>query len=152
MRIKALAGIAGLALAASLALATGAQAAPFDSGAGYPRFANEGKYPENTNCTYGLQQSRTGSWGGRTIRLRYYYSGGCGSFARIDNAPRDCSVWLDRTPDRDTVGGWDYVGETVDPGINFAYTKVGNNLNGRLSRGALVCGPRNLVIVRTGWY
>jgi hypothetical protein len=152
MRIKALAGAAGIAIAASLALATGAQAAPFDSGAGYPRFAHEGVYPERSGCTYRLQKSTTGRWGGRTIALKYFYSGGCGSFARIDNAPRDCSVWLDRTPDGNTVGGWDYVGETVDPGINYAYTKVGNNLNGRLSRGALVCGPRNLVIARTGWY
>jgi hypothetical protein len=152
MRIKALAGFAGIALAASLALATGAQAAPFDSGAGYPRFANEGRYPENTSCTYRLTRSSKGKWGGRTITLRYFYSGRCGSFARIDNAPRDCSVWLDRTPDRDTVGGWDYVGETVDPGIDFAYTKVGNNLGGRLSRGALVCGKRNYVITRTGWF
>jgi hypothetical protein len=152
MRFKALAGVAGIAIAASLGLATGAQAAPFDSGAGYPRFAHEGKYPEATGCTYRLTRSTTGRWGGRTIKLKYFYSGRCGSFARIDNAPRDCSVWLDRTPDRDTVGGWDYVGETVDRGINFAYTKVGNNLGGRLSRGALVCGPKYYVIARTGWY
>lgn len=151
MRIKALAGLAGIAFAASLAFAGGAQAAPFDSGAGYPRFAHEGVYPEKSGCTYRLTRSAKGNWGGRTVSLRYYYSGGCGSFARIDNAPRDCSVYLDRTPDRDTVGGWDYVGETVDPGINFAYTKVGNNLSGRLSRGALVCG-KGQVVVRTPWF
>jgi hypothetical protein len=151
MRLKRIAGAAGVVAVASLAIATGAEAAPFDSGAGYPRFAHEGVYPENSGCSYRLQQSRTGNWGGRSVRLRYYYSGGCGSFARIDNAPRDCSVFLDRTPDGDTVGGWDYVGETVDPGINFAYTKVGNNLSGRLSRGALVCGS-GTVVTRTSWY
>jgi hypothetical protein len=151
MRIKALAGLAGIAFAASLAFAGGAQAAPFDSGAGYPRFAHEGVYPEQSGCKYRLTRSAKGNWAGRTISLRYYYSGGCGSFARIDNAPRDCSVYLDRTPDRDTVGGWDFVGETVDPGINFAYTKVGNNLSGRLSRGALVCG-NGTVVVRTPWF
>ena len=150
MRSKSLITLAAAVLAA-MAVAGTAQAAPFHNG-DYPRYAYEGRYPDNTPCTYSLNQSRVATWGGRRITLRYYYSGGCGSFARIDNAPRDCSVWLDRTPDRDTVGGWDYVGETVDPGINFAYTKVGNNLNGRLSRGALVCGPRNYVIARTGWY
>jgi hypothetical protein len=151
MRNKALAGLAGLGLAASLAFAGVAQAAPFDN-AGYPRFAHEGVYPEKSGCKYRLTRSAKGVWGGRTIPLRYYYSGRCGSFARIDNAPRSCKVWLDRTPDRDTVGGWDFVGETVDPGLNFAYTKVGNNLGGRLSRGALTCGPRNTVIVRTPWF
>jgi hypothetical protein len=154
MRIKLLAGAAGLLLAPSLGLATSAQATPFDSGDGYPRFANEGSYPESTSCNYRLLQSRSADWHGRSIRLKYFYSGGCGSFARIENAPRECSVWLDRTPDGDTVGGWDYVGETVDPGIDYAYTQVGNNLSGRLSRGALVChsGGTNWVIARTGWY
>jgi hypothetical protein len=46
------------------------------------------------------------------------------------------------------------VQETVDPGINFAYTMVGNNLSGRLSRAALACGPSapRKVIARTSWY
>jgi hypothetical protein len=151
MRFKTLAGLAGVATAFSLAAATGAQAEPFDS-KGYPRFAHEGLYPERSGCKYRLQNSAKGRYGGRTISLRYYYSGRCGSFARIDNAAPSCRVWLDRTPDGDTVGGWDFVGETVDPGIDFAYTQVGNNLGGRLSRGALTCGKENGVIVRTPWF
>jgi hypothetical protein len=58
--------------------------------------------------------------------------------------------------DRSTNGGrtWSWVQETVDPGINFAYTMVGNNLSGRVSRAALACGPSapRKVIARTGWY
>jgi hypothetical protein len=156
MRIKALAGLAGVAFAASLAFAGGAQADSFDSGSGYPRFAHEDVYPENSGCKYRLTRSAKGNWRGRTIALRYYYSRGCGSFARIDNSPQDCSVFLDRTPDSNTVGRFDHVGETTDDGIDFAYTKVGNNLGGRLSRGALACGSdadgNGTVIVRTPWF
>lgn len=142
--------LAGLLVSASLAFTTSAQAAPFDSG-GYPRFTYEGRYPESTPCRYGLLQSRTASWAGRRITLKYFYSGGCGSFARIENAPRDCWVILDRTRTTSVAGGWEWVGETVDPGISFAYTKVGNNLSGRFSRGALVCG-KGTVLTRTSWY
>jgi hypothetical protein len=127
-----------------------AQAAPFH-GPGYPRFTYEGSYPESTPCRYSLHESRTATWGGRTITLKYFYSGGCGSFARIDNAPRDCRVYLDRTPTQST-SSWSYVGETVDAGISYAYTMIGNNLNGRYSRGALVCGPGGTVLTRTAWY
>ena len=140
----------GLVALAALALPPAAQARPFHS-AGYPAFANEGLYPEATACRYSLLQSKRVVRQGRTIMLKYFYNGRCGSFARIDNAPGDCSVYLDRTPDGDTVGGWAFVGETVDPGINFAYTQVGNNLSGRLSRAALVCGLGG-VLERTDWF
>lgn len=147
-RVTMLAGVAALA---ALAMAVPAQAAP-SHGPGYPAFAHEGRYPEATPCNYRLQQSRTGTWGGRRIALKYFYSGGCGSFARIDNAPRDCVALLDRS----TNGGrtWSWIQETVDPGINFAYTMVGNNLSGRVSRAALACGPSapRQVITRTNWY
>ena len=149
MQIRTVASVAGLLVSTSLAFTTSTQAAPFDSG-GYPRFTYEGSYPEATPCRYNLQQSKTAIWAGRTITLKYFYSAGCGSYARIDNAPRDCSVFLDRTRYSNDVSSHEYVGETVDPGINFAYTKVGNNLNGRLSRAALVCGVP--VVARTNWY
>ena len=73
--------------------------------------------------------------GGRTVTLKYFYNGACGSFARIENAPRNCWVVLDRSTD----GGrtWTWVMETVDPGIDFAYTMMGNNLSGRVSEGRL---------------
>lgn len=149
MSFNRLAAFAVLLICASLGVATSAQAAPFHS-TGYPSFTYEGSYPESTPCRYSLLQSRTAAWGGRTITLKYFYSGGCGSFARIDNAPGDCSVFLDRTPTQST-SSWNYVGETVDAGINYAYTMIGNNLNGRYSRGALVCGP-GTVLTRTAWY
>lgn len=150
MRIKTIASVAGLLVSASFAFPPGTQAAPFNSG-GYPRFTYEGLYPEATPCRYNLLQSKTATWSGRNITLKYFYSDGCGSFARIDNAPRDCSVYLDRTRYSYNVTSWEYVGETVDPGISFAYTQVGNNLAGRLSRGALVCG-NGTVVTRTSWY
>ena len=147
MRFKSLATLAGVAIVATMAVAGPAQAAPFHNG-NYGRYAYEGRYPENTPCRYSLKQSRVASWGGRRITLRYYYSGGCGSFARIDNAPRACTAIIDRSAN----GGrtWSSVWETVDPGIDFAYTKVGNNLRGRVSRAALACN-RHLV-ARTGWF
>jgi hypothetical protein len=123
---------------------------------GYPYYQYEGLYPTQTPCSgsYYLPPVsggaiKTAIFQGRTITLKYYYNGGCGSFARIDNAPSgQCWAFLDRSND----GGWtwDNVAEPVDPGITYAYTKVGNNLNGRVSRAALVCG--NLVLARTNWY
>jgi hypothetical protein len=147
VRLKSLITLAGVAVLAIMAVAGPAQAAPFHNG-DYPRYAYEGRYPEQTPCRYSLNQSRTASWGGHSIRLRYFYSGGCGSFARIDNAPRNCTAIIDRSAD----GGrtWSSVWESVDPGINFAYTQVGNNLSGRVSRAALAC-DRHLV-ARTNWY
>jgi hypothetical protein len=132
-----------------LSLSAGADAESHDSGHGYPRFAHEDLYPENTSCHFRLRESTHDRFAGRTITLRYFYSRGCGSYARIDNAPRSCEVWLDRTRGRDTIGGWDSVYETVDPGLDFAYTRIGNNLHGRLSRAALVCGKRHVAIART---
>ncbi len=149
MSFKRLAVLAALLVCASLGAATSARAASFHS-SGYPRFAYEGGYGGGPTCHYNLLQHRLVVWRGRTITLKYFYSGRCGSFAAINNAPRDCSVFLDRTPTRSTRF-WSHVGETVDPGHNFAYTKIGNNLNGRNSRAALVCGA-GMVLARTAWY
>jgi hypothetical protein len=128
---------------------------------GYPYYQYEGLYPTQTPCSgrYYLPQvsggaTRTASYQGRTITLKYYYHGECGSFARIENAPSgQCWAYLDRSND----GGqtWANVTEPVDPGINYAYTKVGNNLSGRVSRAALVCrgsGSSFVVLARTNWY
>ena len=147
MRFKFLATLAGVAVVATIAVAGSAQAAPFQNG-DYGRYAYEGRYPENTPCRYSLNQRRVATWRGHRITLRYFYSGGCGSFARIDNAPRNCTAIIDRSAN----GGrtWSAVWETVDPGIDFAYTQVGNNLRGRVSRAALACDRR--AIVRTNWF
>ena len=87
------AGLAALALTPAAA-----PAQPFP-GPGYPKYANEGRYPEATSCKYSLQASRTASFAGRRITLKYFYNGRWGSFARIDNAPRSCRVTLDRSAD-----------------------------------------------------
>jgi hypothetical protein len=147
VRSKSLTALAGLAVVATMAVAGSAQAAPFHNG-DYPRYAYEGRYPERTPCSYSLNQSRVASWGGHRITLRYYYSGRCGSFARIDNAPRACTAIIDRSAN----GGrtWSSVWETVDRGIDFAYTQVGNNLSGRVSRAALACDRQ--LVARTRWF
>jgi len=74
------------------------------------------------------------------------YSPGCGSFARVENAPRDCAAHSNRLDGSKIV----WVLETVDPGINYAYTKVINNLNGRQSRAVLICDNRT--VASTAWY
>jgi hypothetical protein len=142
------AGLAALALSPAAA-----PAHPFP-GPGYPKYANEGRYPEATSCKYRLQARRTATFAGRRITLKYFYNGRCGSFARIENAPRSCRVTLDRSTD----GGrtWSFITETVDRGDDFAYTQVGNNLAGRVSRGALVCDKPGdsfgTVVARTNWF
>ena len=80
--------------------------------------------------------------------MTYRYSDGCGSYARIDGAPTECSAFVDRSED----GGrtWDNFAEPVDTGLDYAYTKVASNLDGRVSRAALVCD--HLVLARTAWY
>ncbi|SEB61008.1 hypothetical protein SAMN05216482_0189 [Streptomyces sp. PAN_FS17] len=37
-----------------------------------------------------------------------------------------------------------WVLETVDPGIDYAYTKVINRLDGRLSKAVVFCGSQGL--------
>ncbi|MEV6591500.1 hypothetical protein [Streptomyces acidicola] len=44
--------------------------------------------------------------------------------------------------------GW--VSETVDSGVTYAYTKIGNNLGGRVSRALLACDGHALT--GTAWY
>ncbi len=121
-----------------------------DHGPGYPMFEYEGSYPNTTPCRdrFQLAQVTTGTYQDYEITLKYFYHDDCGSFARIDDAPENCAVMLDRSTD----GGvsWAWVREFVEPGLDFAYTKMGNNLEGRFSRGALVCD--GLVIVRTDWW
>ncbi|MGI8779573.1 MAG: hypothetical protein ACR2L8_05285 [Solirubrobacteraceae bacterium] len=139
MRIKTLALVCTLALA-GLVLASSAQAYP-QQGGGYPAYPYEGLFPNQTPCRYSLKRWADGQdiGGGGPLRLRYFYSSRCGSFARVDNAPRHCRVVLERSSTGFTLPpAW--VLETVDPGINYAYTKVADNLQGRLSRSYVQCG------------
>ncbi|MDH6221794.1 hypothetical protein [Streptomyces pseudovenezuelae] len=129
-----------------------AQAASLQS-AGYGVFANEGLYPEQTSCSGSFTQpnvpggaTKTAVYAGRTITLKYFYSPGCGSFARIDNAPQGCAAHSNRLAPNFT----EWVLESVDPGIDFAYTKVINNLDGRLSKAVLFCDNQRLA--ETAWY
>jgi hypothetical protein len=83
------------------------------------------------------------------MALKYFYSAKCGSFARIENSRANCAAVLQRSNSgTGRVDGW--VSETVDSGINYAYTKIGNNLNGRVSRALLSCDGHDAVV--TNWY
>lgn len=120
-----------------------------DHGPGYPMFEYEGLYPEYTPCNsqFQLLESTTGTYQGYEIELRYYYHDDCGSLAVILNAPESCAVILHRSTD----GGmsWAWIRELVEPGFKHARTKMGNNLEGRVSRGVLACDGQE--IVRTEW-
>jgi hypothetical protein len=154
LRAVAVAAVAGLALPV---VASPAGAEPYQSG-GYPAFGYEGRYPEQTPCKYRLQQSRIVPYGSRLIRLKFFYNGRCGGFGRIENAPQDCevAVWRTRTPaptpeiaDQTLVGA---IIEPVDPGIDYAYTKVVDNLQGRAAKAMVACGGGPFVIGETAWY
>ncbi|MEU9183120.1 hypothetical protein AB0D14_00840 [Streptomyces sp. NPDC048484] len=151
MRISPSLRLFGAAAAAGGLLLTTAGAAHADSAA-YGTYANEGLYPESTSCAgsyYSPVANHTVSYGGYTITLKYFYNGGCGSFARIENAPTNCSAYLDRSDDGGAEG-WVNTSEPVEAGLTYAYTKIGNNLDGRVSRAALVCNDG--VVDRTNWY
>lgn len=128
-------------------LPASAQAQPF-SGGNYGAYGNEGQYPTTNFCTgtfrqIGATQSAEG------MALKYFYSDKCGSFARIENSRAGCAAVLQRSDNgAGRIDGW--VSETVDSGINYAYTMMGNNLNGRVSRALLACDGHDLV--STGWY
>jgi hypothetical protein len=158
VRSHLLAGVvSALAVGALVTAAvTPADAEPRRSG-DYGAYPNEGKYPEQTGVKFRRVATRTATHNGRLITLKLFYNGRVGAFARIDNAPRDCMVMVDRTPGS-TQEHTGAVGETVDPGLSFAYTRIANNLDGRLARGALVCGDLRpdgngaQVLVRTNYF
>ncbi|MFF0109266.1 hypothetical protein [Streptomyces hirsutus] len=138
---------AGGAAAVTALLPASAHAAPH-SGGNYGAYGMEGQYPTISSCagTFG-QVGPTQRF--ENMALKYFYSGSCGSFARIENSRANCAAVLERS--NNGVGradGW--VSETVDPGITYAYTKIGNNLHGRVSRALLTCDGH--VLAETGWY
>ncbi|MGW1884506.1 hypothetical protein [Streptomyces sp. NPDC001970] len=143
--LKTVLATAGAALAVAVSPFT-AHAAPFQGG-NYGAYAYEGSYPTISACagTFSLKFQR--SFEG--ITLKYFYSGKCGSFARIENARTNCAAVAQRSNGSVArVDGW--ASETVDPGINYAYTKIANNLSGKVSRAVLVCDGHELV--NTPWY
>ncbi|MFG3497393.1 hypothetical protein [Streptomyces sp. NPDC047928] len=145
--LKTLLAAAGAATAVALTPFT-AQAASFQGG-NYGAYAYEGQYPTVSGCAGTFRQI------GNTIyaegmALKYFYSDRCGSFARIENSRSNCAAVLERS----NSGAWRadaWVSETVDPGINYAYTKMGNNLNGRVSRALLTCDG-HVIAPPTAWY
>jgi hypothetical protein len=154
VRTKLLSGVVSVLAVGALATAVPAGAAP-EQGGDYGAYPNEGKYPEQTGAKFRRVAMRTATHNGRQITLKLFYNGRVGAFARIDNAPRDCRVVVDRAlgPNQQHTGRID---ETVDPGISFAYTKIANNLDGRLARGALLCGDAGngnaFVLARTNFF
>ena len=138
---------AGGAAAVMALLPTTAQAQPF-AGGNYGLYGQEGQYPTTSFCsgTFRLIGATKYFEG---LALKYFYSDKCGSFARIENSRPGCAAVLQRSDNgAGRNDGW--VSETVDSGINYAYTQMGNNLNGRVSRALLSCDGHDLV--NTGWY
>lgn len=90
--------VAGLAMAGGLVAlaAPAAQAAPHQGG-DYGLYGMEGLYPTHPTCVGTFRQIYGTTWNG--IRLKYFYSDRCGSFARIENAPQNSSALLQRSND-----------------------------------------------------
>jgi hypothetical protein len=126
---------------------TAAQSASY-SGGNYGAYGMEGLYPTHSSCAGTFRQIGPTQFAG-SMALKYFYSDSCGSFARIENSRPGCVAVLQRSNDGvGRVDGW--VSESVDPGINYAYTKLGNNLHGRVSRALLSCDGHDLV--PTPWF
>jgi hypothetical protein len=108
----------------------------------------EGQYPTTSFCSGSFRQIGPTKYA-EGMALKYFYSDKCGSFARIENSRANCAAVLQRSNNgTGRVDGW--VSETVDSGINYAYTQMGNNLSGRVSRAVLSCDGHDLT--STGWY
>lgn len=136
-----------------------AQAASYHNG-NYGSMAHENAYPNGNHACgggYGWSQpvqAKSYRFGGRTLTIRLCYSNSYGAYARLDGAAVNdsrCKAILDRSNSAHETRSWSSVWETVDGGVRYAYTKVGNDLNGRLARAAVYCdgGPG---VVQTAWY
>jgi hypothetical protein len=144
--LRTLLAVGGAAAVMAL-LPTSAHAAPH-SGGNYGAYGNEGQYPTTSFCNGTFRQIGPTKYA-EGMALKYFYSDKCGSFARIENSRPGCAAVLHRSNSSvGRVDGW--VSETVDSGINYAYTQMGNNLNGRVSRALLTCDGHDLTA--TGWY
>ncbi|EGX54865.1 hypothetical protein SZN_35802 [Streptomyces zinciresistens K42] len=145
--LRTLLTAAGAAIALLTLSPATAQAQAF-SGGNYGLYSWEGQYPTVGGCAGTFRQVGPTRTAG-AMSLKYFYSDRCGSFARIENSRANCAAVLERS--NNGVGradGW--VSETVDPGINYAYTMIGVNLDGRVSRALLTCDGN--VLTWTDWY
>ncbi|MDN3027903.1 hypothetical protein [Streptomyces sp. S.PB5] len=138
---------AGSAAAVMALLPTSAHA-DSSSGGNYGLYGNEGQYPTTNYCTGTFRQVGATKYADN-MALKYFYSDKCGSYARIENSRQNCAAVLERSDNGvGRADGW--VSESVDPGITYAYTQMGNNLNGRVSRALLVCDGHQKA--ETAWF
>ncbi|MDQ7804185.1 hypothetical protein Q5425_10605 [Amycolatopsis sp. A133] len=148
-RVLAWAGLINSAIVvASVLLPGAAEAKPLLSGE-YPVYAYEGQYPTSTPCAggFGVHATKTFNWFGRIGTLRMYYHPSCGVYARVDNVESYCYVQSHRNSGEFGPYGW--VTETTD-GLNYAYTMMTNNLNGRLSDAVAICSGTE--VARITWF
>ena len=154
-RLLRVGALLGAASALVLLGAQPASAAPYYYGY-YPLWANENAYPNGDhNCGGGYgwftAKTVTKAYGGHTYTVKLCYSNSYGAYGRISggavNDPT-CSVLTYRkNADGSQLGG---VGETIDSGLTWAYTKIANDLNGRLANAVLWCNGATQA--STGWY
>jgi hypothetical protein len=142
--------LVGLAVAATILTTTApAEAASYTTGNFGKLYVNgvhisENYYPNGDHaCDGGYGWYRPVPtlhpvWRGHTYTLRLCYSPYYGAYARLDNAIRNdpyCAAVLFRFAPQ----GSGAVNESVDSDVTYAYTKVGNNLDGRTAVASLEC-------------
>jgi hypothetical protein len=134
-----------------------ASAAPYYYGH-YGDRPGEGVYPSG-NHACGLDgwvqpvKAVAKTYNGRTYTLRLCYKNGVGAYGRLDGAAVNdthCSPFIIRGSAPGNKTEWAGVGETVDGNVNYAYTKVINDLNGYLASATLNCD--GVIQAATAWY
>lgn len=102
----------------------------------------------------GLFVGTDGLW--HSMRVNLLYDNACGAVAETvdltgtSGTPR-CAVYIDRSDD----GGATWVNEVEPMENGNGESRIANDLNGRLARGAVVCttGVGGVTVVgRTNWY
>lgn len=156
--ILRVAGIGAAAVAVGVLGINPAQAASYRDG-NYGTMAHEGAYPTGNHACGGSGWSqpvaaKSYRYRGRTLTIRLCYSNSSGAYARLDGAAvneSQCEAILDRSDSPHETRSFSSVWETVDDNVGYAYTRVGNDLHGRLARAAVYCdgGP---FVAQTAWY
>ncbi len=137
-----------------------AQAVSYHNG-NYGSMAHENAYPNGNHACgggHGWSQpvsAKSYRFAGRTLTIRLCYSNSYGAYARLDGAAVNdsrCKAILDRSNSPHETKSWSSVWETVDSNVGYAYTKVGNDLHGRLARAAVSCDGSGKAPAQTAWY
>jgi len=158
LNILRVVGIGAAAAAVGVLGVNPAEAASFHDG-NYGTFAHEGRYPTGNHACGGKGWSqpvraKRYHFHGRTLTIRLCYNNSYGAYARLDGARVNdsrCYAILDRSNHPHETRSFSSVDETVDDNVGYAYTKVGNDLHGRLARAAVICGG-GPGVVQTSWY